>query len=39
MLVNANELKPYCPYDNDTKGLVFEFKGRKKEGMINLMKI
>jgi hypothetical protein len=39
MLVNANKLKPYCPYDNDTKGLVFEFKGRTKEGMINLMKI
>jgi hypothetical protein len=38
MLVNANELKPYCPYDNDTKRLVFEFKGKKKEGMIKLMK-
>lgn len=34
LLVNVNKLKPYFPYDNNTKGLVLKFKRGKKEGII-----
>jgi hypothetical protein len=34
LLVNVNKLKPYFPYDNNTKGLVLKFKRGKKEGTI-----
>jgi hypothetical protein len=32
MLVNINKLKPYLPYDNNTKGMVLEFRGEKGKG-------
>jgi hypothetical protein len=34
VLVNVNKLKLYFPYDNNTKGLVLEFKRAKKEGTV-----
>lgn len=34
VLVNVNKLKPYVPYDNNTKGLVFKFQGGRREGTI-----
>jgi hypothetical protein len=30
-LVNINKLKPYVPYDNITKGLIFEFQRGERE--------
>lgn len=32
VLVNINKLKPYVPYDDNTKKLKFEFQGGKGEG-------
>jgi hypothetical protein len=32
ILVNINKLKPYVPYDNNTRKLVFEFQEGKRKG-------
>ncbi len=33
VLVNINKLKPYVPYDDNTRRLVSEFQGGKREGV------
>jgi hypothetical protein len=35
VLVHANKLKFYYPFATNSKGLGFEFKEGKKEGLLN----
>ncbi len=35
MLVHANKLKFYYPFVSNSKGMGFEFKEGKKEGLLN----